>query len=99
MHHTCNAAIGTLDCVACASRAQAVAEKEAQKTRELEERLSLRFRDALFDLWQRAHDDFHVVTPNAAEFAAWSGATKDLLMGFGMRWDSEKDDYTFEVEP
>jgi hypothetical protein len=48
------------------------------------------FAQELLTLWHRAHD---VVLP-AADFATWSGATKDLLIKLGLEWDHNLDGYT-----
>jgi hypothetical protein len=63
------------------------------------------FRERLLRLWSEAEDVrmntplWHQEGDLTEDYTAWSGATKDLLMGLGMRWDNEKDDYTFEPEP
>lgn len=41
----------------------------------------------LLDLWNTAHEVPEV--ERRADFAAWSGATKDLLLGAGLKWNGE----------
>ena len=56
----------------------------------------LDFRDRLFALWSEACDYYEGDT-QPEHFAEWSGATKDVLR-LGMRWDGEREEYTFEPE-
>jgi hypothetical protein len=62
---------------------------------------ALAFRDALFSFWTAACERWEGREGQPEGFAAWSGATKDVLLGFGMRWDRSVDGgvYTFEPEP
>lgn len=60
---------------------------------------STEFRSALLKLWQEAY--CVMMTPERAEaesFLAWSGATKDLLLDYGLVYDSQKDEYFFKGE-
>jgi hypothetical protein len=45
---------------------------------------------ALLDLWHGAHD---LTGLPQEDFAAWSGATKDLLLKLGLEWSVDLDDY------
>lgn len=49
------------------------------------------FAERLLHLWDDAHDNDALL--NDRYFAAWSGATKDLLLGLGLEWDQETDSY------
>jgi hypothetical protein len=60
------------------------------------QQLRLRFARELLALWERASDDGIEAQP---DFAAWSGATKDLLLGLGMEWDTASAAYVFRRKP
>lgn len=54
------------------------------------------FARELLDLWSKAHEDLPLMTTE--DFTRWSGATKDLLLGLGLEWDPEIDNYRFSWE-
>lgn len=61
----------------------------------VEERNHL-FAEQLLALWSAAHETQPDVPP--ADFAAWSGATKDLLLALGLRWNGVAEQYTLDPE-
>lgn len=56
---------------------------------ERQARLVSGFPDKLLELWEEACEIEADLGISPDEFAAWSGATKDLLIGLGMEWDSD----------
>jgi hypothetical protein len=47
------------------------------------------FAKVLLALWNEA-SDLYAAKEQPRDYAAWSGATKDLLLEFGMTWNGEE---------
>jgi hypothetical protein len=54
------------------------------------------FPEELLSLWSAACERYEGQTGAPRDFAAWSGATKDLLLGFGLFFNGET--FAYELE-
>lgn len=54
------------------------------------------FRDRLVALWDKSHEIAEHLPLH--DYAAWSGATKDLLMALGLVWDHDLEEYVFRFD-
>jgi len=56
-------------------------------------RQARQFAEDLLKVWSKAHD-----LPSVQKDPSWtafSGSAKDILLGLGMEWDNEEEEYTF----